>query len=117
MSFRTDSHNNPTAFTVDLALEAGLKINVDFTIGDSFQAGTTDKPLTLHTARLIGDALALTIRVIDVVGFRTRTNVQRWSYISLPKFIWDSCGPAVRKQIIGWMYRQEGGSEMADLFA
>lgn len=108
--FRTDSHNNPTAFTVDLAREAGLREGIDFTIGDPF----TDGPRTLNTARLIGDPIALTVRVIDTVGFRTKRNLQRWGYISLPNFIWGGCN---KKEVIGWMYIQEGGTALRSLFA
>ena len=59
---RTDRHNNPAAFTTDIAKQAGLKEGVDYTVGDKFPDSN------LATARLIGDPVAKTIKVIDKIN-------------------------------------------------
>jgi len=112
---RTDSHNNPTAFTTDVAAEAGLKLGIEYTVGDPFSVGSMT--LTLHTARLIGDPIELTIRVIDRIGFYTKLGVQRWSYIGIPRTLWLSQTPAIKSCIIGGMYLREGGKEMLGKFS
>lgn len=124
--FRTDSHNNPTAFTTDVAREAGLTLGVDYEQGDPFTVDNPGgaKPITLHTARILGDAVAVTIRVIDKIGFYTRNGQPRWNYIAIPKVIWDSLDgadglpgrDAVKSSVIGGMYQREGGTKMLKLF-
>lgn len=112
---RTDSHNNPTAFTTDVAREAGLAEGTDYTRGDPFKAGNA----TLYTARLVGDPIAITIRVIDKLSFFTQhTNnpVSRWGYIAFPHFVWLALTLPEKRDIIGWMYQREGGTEMRGLF-
>lgn len=109
---RTDDHNNPTAFTTDLAKEAGLVEGTDYEQGAPFQAGA----LTLYTAKLLGDPIALTIKLIDAVGFYTRSGAQRWSYTATPQIAWDELSPATQRDIIGLMYEREGGTAMQHLF-
>jgi hypothetical protein len=111
--FRTDTHNNPTAFTTDIAKEAGLKLNVDYTVGDAFQAGAHQ---VLYTARLLGDPIETTIRVIDKVGFYTVPPHMRWGYIAIPWQIWLSFNSVQKVYVIGFMYGQEGGEKMKPLF-
>lgn len=65
---RTDRHANPTAFTTDIAKQAGLKEGVDYTTGDVFG----DKG-QYNTAKLIGDPVDTTIKVIDKIGFKTQS--------------------------------------------
>lgn len=110
--FRTDSHNNPAAFTTDVAAEAGLRLNVDYTRGDSFQTGN----LTLYTARLIGDPIAMTIKVIDKLSFLTAKGNSRWGYITIPMLTWVELAEYQKKDVIGWMYQREGGTAMRVLF-
>lgn len=110
--FRTDRNNNPTAFTTSVAAEAGLILGADYAVGDPFETGGR----TYFTARLLGDPVALTIRVINAIGFRTAANVQRWSYISIPKFIWQRVNIGEQRDIIGAMYRAEAGVTMRPLF-
>lgn len=116
--FRTDSHNNPTAFTTDVAVEAKLHLGTDYTVGDPFNITQVRGVITLHTARLIGDPIAMTIRVIDALSFLTQhgTPVSRWGYITMPKLTWDGLTPTQKKDVIGWMYQREGGTEMRQLF-
>jgi len=119
-TFRTDTHNNPTAFTTDVAAEAKLKLGVDYTQGDPFTVYPPGVrgPLTLHTARLIGDPIALTIRVIDHLSFMTQhgTPISRWGYITMPAFLWLELSPVQKRDVIGWMYQREGGTTMKHLF-
>lgn len=110
--FRTDRNNNPTAFTTSVAAEAGLILGTDYAVGDPFEAGGR----TYFTAKLLGDPVALTIRVINAIGFRTAANVQRWAYISIPKFIWQRVNIGEQRDIIGAMYRAEAGVTMRPLF-
>jgi len=110
--YRTDRHRNPTAFTVDLARQAGLAEGVDFEAGDEFRSGGR----TYRTARLLGDPLALTLKVIDRLGFYTKTGRLRWSYIAIPQRLWETFGERQRKITVAWMYSMEGGTEMKELF-
>jgi len=111
MSFRTDRNNNPAAFIVDLAKQAGLVEGKDYVAGDPFPT------VNLVTAKLLGDPVQLTIRVIDAVGYYTKAGAPRWSYIALPKFVWDSLDAPTKKRVIGFHYQHEGGTEMKSLFA
>lgn len=110
--FRTDINNNPTAFTTDIAKEAGLKLGVDYAQGDPFQAGE----MTLYTAKLIGDPVALSIRVIDAIGFYTSLGSMRWSYIAIPHYIWLALDAPQKRDVIGFMYQREGGTAMRKFF-
>jgi hypothetical protein len=112
LNFRTDRNNNPTAMITLLAAEAGLNLGVDYAIGDPFESGGR----TYYTAKLLGDPIALTIRVIDAVGFRTAQDVQRWTYISLPSFDWLRHTTDQKRDVIGYMYFREGGVTMRPLF-
>jgi hypothetical protein len=109
---RADRNNNPTAMTTGVAWAGGLKLGVDYEQGDAFTAGGN----TYYTAKLLGDPLALTIRVIDTAGFYTTPPTQRWSYIALPFALWGSLTPIQKAFVIGWMYGIEGGVTMKGLF-
>ena len=113
--FRTDQNRNPTAFTTDVAREAGLIYNRDYTKGNSF-AVTPEE--TLYTAFILGDILATTIKVIDAVGFYTGAmgSETRWSYIGIPYELWLSFTLKQKEFTIGLMYMIEGGTEMTSLF-
>lgn len=111
--FRTDANNNPAAFTTDIAKQAGLKLGIDYEEGDPFPSPSTSK---LITARLLGDPVAITIRVIDVIGYYTQAGNPRWIYIALPKYLWRSMTLDQKRDIIGFHYMHEGGTEMRKLF-
>lgn len=111
MSFRTDRNNNPAAITTEVAQQGGLVLDTDYVAGDPFPA-----PSLLVTAKLLGDPIALTIRVIDVVGYYTHQGAARWSYIAMPKFVWNALTPDLKKQVVGFHYLHEGGTAMKDLF-
>lgn len=112
-TMRTDRHNNPTAFTTDIAKLAGLKEGVDYVTGDSFSNGK------YQTANLLGDAIATTIEVIDKIGFKTSSGKNRWTYTdSIPETKkWKSLSYEQKKKVIAKMYQHEGGSALKQYFA
>lgn len=112
--FRTDKHNNPTAFTTEIARQAGLVAGKDYVVGDPFDSGSGH---ILYTARLIGDAIAITIKTIDKIGFYNSMGKQRWIYICMPNFIWNSLNYDLKVKTLGFMYQHEGGTELKHLFA
>ena len=107
---RTDNNNNPAAVTTDVAA-MGLLKDVEYVAGDPFPA-----PSTLVTARLIGDPVALTIKLIDAIGYYTRAGGPRWVYIAIPKGIWSALTPDQKRDVIGFHYQHEGGTAMRGLF-
>jgi len=110
MTYRTDRHRNPTAFTTDIAKQAGLDLGTEYEKGDPFPDGR------FHTARLLGDPIALTIRVIDRIGFYTQAGRKRWDYIAMPQFVWDALNFYQRRRVIEFMYQHEGGTALRSLF-
>jgi hypothetical protein len=111
---RTDRHNNPAAFTVDIAKQAGLVLGKDYSIGDSFPNNPN-----LKTAKLIGNPIAQTIKVIDKIGFYTQSGNPRWTYV--PKLQgasnWKNLSYDQKKGVIKQMYAHEGGSQLKQYFA
>lgn len=108
---RTDDNRNPTAFTVDIAKQAGLTPGVDYVPGTRFPL-----PSTLVTAKLLGDPIEITIRVLDRIGYYTKAGGQRWTYIAIPAFVWASLSFIEKRSVIGFQYRREGGTAMLYLF-
>jgi hypothetical protein len=108
---RTDDNRNPAAFTTDIAAQAGLVLGTDYIEGTPFPA-----PSNLVTAQLLGDPVDLTIRVIDAIGYYTKSGTQRWIYIAIPRFIWTTLSPTQKRDIVGFHYQHEGGTAMRDLF-
>jgi hypothetical protein len=109
--FRTDENNNPTAFTTAIAAEAGLVQHVDYEQGTQFPDGEQ-----LWTAKLLGDPIAITIRVINTLGFVTATGALRWTYIMIQHGLWTRLTVKQKTDVIGIMYVLEGGTAMAGLF-
>lgn len=107
---RTDRNNNPAAFTTDIAAQAGLSLNVDYIFGDTFPNSK------LFTAKLLGDPVTITIRVIDSIGYYTKTGGTRWTYIAIPTFIWNLMSFEEKRDVIGFHYQNEGGITMRSLF-
>lgn len=112
MTFRTDRNNNPAAFTTDIAAEAGLVQGSEYVQGDAFLAGN----MTLYTAKLLGDPIALTIKVLDKIGYYTKHGVERWIYMAIPTSLWDMFTLPMKKQAILEHYRHEGGTELMHLW-
>lgn len=102
---RTDRHNNPTAFTTDIAKQAGLVEGVDYVLGDPFPGDSKMK-----TAKLLGDAVDKTIRVIDNIGFYTQKGTQRWSHTAMPQEQWNAMTRDQKANVIAQMYQNEGGN-------
>src|SRR5678816_1276314 len=98
MTARTDRHNNPAAITVDVAKQAGLLLGVEYEAGDAFPNNPK-----LRTARLLGDPVPLTIRVIDAIGYYTKSGQLRWTYISLPTFVWAFLSTEIKRGVIGFL--------------
>jgi hypothetical protein len=118
--FRTDANHNPTAFTTDVAAQGGLILGKDYERGEAFedlpyQPGSA-QGTTYYTALLMGDPVQLTIRVIDAIGFQTKVGLARWAYINMPRFVWCALEPTQKRDVIGYMYRMEGGTAMRNLF-
>lgn len=101
---RTDRHNNPTAFTTDIAKQAGLVEGVDYVAGDAFPGNPNMK-----TARLLGDPMTETIKVIDNIGFYTANGQQRWTHTAMTKPQWDGLSTSQKQEVVKEMYRREGG--------
>ncbi len=114
--FRTDKHNNPTAFTTDVARTAGLVVGVDFEQGDPFTVPGPSGPITLYTAKLLKDPVQTTIQVIDKAGFYTHYGNVRWVYMAMPTWLWLQQTQAIKIRLIGEMYSHEGGTAMKSLF-
>lgn len=109
---RTDRNNNPAAFTTDLAREAGLFLGKDYTQGDSFES----QGRTFFTAKLLGEPISITIRLLNAVGYYTKAGKIRWDYIAIPTVIWNDLNDVQKKAIIYFHYCREGGSDLKNLF-
>ena len=107
---RTDNNNNPAAVTTDVAA-MGLLKDTEYVAGDPFPA-----PSNLVTARLIGDPVALTIKLIDAIGYFTKAGQPRWVYIAIPTATWRALSPGDKRDVVGFHYFHEGGTAMRDLF-
>lgn len=112
LGMRTDRNNNPTAFTTDVAKNAGLKEGVDYLVGDTFP-----NDANLHTATLLGNPIDQTIKVIDKIGFYTTSGQQRWTHTAVPKKEWDAMNYDQKKEVIKKMYQNEGGMSLNGYFA
>lgn len=114
--YRTDEHRNPTAFTTDIAKEAGLVLGTDYEVGKPFSVPGPNVTKTYYTAKILGDPIAITLEVIDKIGFYTSQGYIRWVYIGIPKWIWDTLDRVTKVKVIGFMYSREGGVDMRGLF-
>lgn len=105
--FRTDRHNNPTAFTTAVARDFGLVPGVDYVEGDTFPNNPN-----LRTAKLLGDPIATTIKGIDRGGFYTASGKPRWTYTNSISGVnnWKNLTYGQKAAIIAQMYKHEGGN-------
>lgn len=110
---RTDRNNNPAAVTADIAKQAGLVSGKDYEQGDPFTVGTS----TYYTAKFLGDPIALTLRIIDAIGYYTKNGTPRWTYMAIPKSLWNTFTALQRKQAVFEHYRNEGGTLLLHLWA
>lgn len=109
---RTDENNNPAAITCDVAKQGGLVLGVDYVTGTQFPGNKS----TEFTARLLGDPVLLTIKVIDKIGYYTKTGAYRWTYIAMTSFVWRLLSDSQKRDVIGFHYLHEGGITMRGLF-
>jgi hypothetical protein len=86
-------------------------LGTDYVPGTPFPA-----PSNLVTAKLLGDPIQLTIRVISAIGYYTKGGSPRWTYIALPMFVWEALTPSQQRDVVGFHYQHEGGTAMRDLF-
>lgn len=108
---RTDRNNNPTAFTVDIAKQAWLVEGVDYVVWDKFPWSSN-----LYTAKLIWDPIETSIRVIDKIGFTTKSGQNRWVYtdkLGLNNETWAKMSPTEKATAVKKMYQQEWGNGTA----
>lgn len=113
--FLTDENNNPTAFTTAIAAEAKLVQHVDYEQGTQFPDGEQ-----FWTAKLLGDPIAITIRVINALGFYIGNGPgtpQRWEEIAMLYDLWMALSTAQKTTVIGIIYTFEGGTAMKGLFS
>ncbi len=61
--------------------------------------------------------MELTIRVINRLGYYTVLGLPRWNYIAIPAFVWTALDNPMKRRIIAYHYKREGGTELAHLFA
>jgi len=108
---RTDRHNNPTAFTTQIAKQAGLVEGVDYEMGDAFPDNDN-----FFTARILKDPIETTLKVIDKIGFFTLSGAPRWSYFAMTEDQWKKLSRKEKIKTIFDMYQQEGGTELTTLF-
>ncbi|PHS35737.1 MAG: hypothetical protein COA82_03745 [Alkaliphilus sp.] len=105
---RSIRHNNPLAFTVALAKQAGLKEGIDYTVGDSFKG---DEGRIYKTARLAGNqSMDDHIKFIDKVGLKTQGDVSRWSYIKYTNAQWKAFNREEKEAVVEDMIRMERGN-------
>jgi hypothetical protein len=106
-----DRHNSPIRLTVALAKQAGLILGQDYACGDSYEANGH----THYTARLLHDPIALSLIVIDRVGFYG-VKIPRWNYIAIPERVWGTFSDYQRILTLKSMYWAEGGTALNQLF-
>jgi len=108
---RMDRNNNPTAFSLDVARQSSLVEGVDYIdTGDVWP----DNP-NQFTPKLLGDPVAITIKLIDELGFKQTDapHGNRWGYTDKIQGAnntdWPNLSVEQKTAIIGQMYIQEGG--------
>lgn len=113
---RADRNNNPTAFTTDVAEEAGLVLGRDYAVGDVFQEERhilSPFKIDCFTARLLPvNPVLMTIQVIDTVTFYTKIGTSRWAYINMSPELWKILSFYEKRFVIAIMYLFEGGTEL-----
>ncbi len=104
-AMRTDRSKNPTAFTTNIAQQAGLREGVDYVAGDTFPNNKN-----IRTAKLLGDPVEITRRVIDRIGFYTGSGAQRWTHTAMPMSQWKNMTIKQKNDTIFAMYNKEGNA-------
>ena len=108
---RTERNNNPTAMTTDYAKMLWWELGVDYEIWDSFISASGK---TLYTAKLIGDPIETTIRLLDRALANWNQNIfSGWTYAKklwLNNSVWANATPEEKRDIIYKMLKQEWGN-------
>ena len=110
-TMRTERNNNPTAMTTDVAKSLWWVEGVDYVQWDSFQ--TADWK-TLYTAKLLGDPIETTIKLLDTAAstwrwaFYTKGWAQRWSHTAMSDAEWLKLTPEEKQNVVLKMLQREG---------
>jgi len=107
----TDQNNNPINLNIDLAIKGGLIRGEDYNIGPVF-----DTDIYSVAMIVLGDPVPRIIKVIDEIGFYNEERYPRWTYISIPNFIWLSLTDEQKRDVIGFIYKHLGGNMMIGYF-
>ena len=108
---RCNRHNTPTAMITAVARDLGGVEGVDYTKGDPF---TDEQGNVLYTARLLGDGMETTIKLLDSAAsnpnkraFYTQGGQSRWGYTAMSDEEWLAMSHAEKVGYIDNMYAHE----------
>ena len=110
-TMRTERNNNPTAMTTDVAKSLWWIEWVDYVQWDSFK---TWDGRTLYTAKLIGDPIETTIRLLDNAAnswkwaFYTKWWAKRWTHTAMSDKDWLALTPEQKQNVVLQMLQREG---------
>ena len=109
-TMRTERNNNPTAMTTDVAKSLwGIEWE-DYVQWDSW---TNDKWQTFYTAKLLGDPIETTIKLLDRAAstwrwaFYTSWGKQRWSHTAMSDADWLKLTPEEKQWVVLKMLQRE----------
>jgi hypothetical protein len=109
-TMRTERNNNPTAMTVDVAKSLWWVEWVDYVQWDSFQ---TSDWRTLYTAKLLGDPIETTIKLLDNAAstwrwaFYTKWWAQRRNHTAMSDAEWLKLSPEEKQNVVLKMLQRE----------
>lgn len=109
-TMRTERNNNPTAMTTDVAKSLWWVEWVDYVKWDSFQ---TADWRTLYTAKLIGDPIETTIKLLDNAAntwrwaFYTKWWAKRWTHTAMSDAERLKLSPEEKKNVVLKMLQRE----------
>ena len=109
----TDQNNNPINLNLDLAIKGGLLNGEDYNLSTVFDTDPNDPTVAML---VLGDPVPRIIKVIDKIGFYDEEGYPRWTYISMPNFIWLSLTDEQKRDVIGFIYKHLGGNMMIGYF-
>jgi hypothetical protein len=107
----TDQNNNPINLNLDLAIKGGLLNGEDYNLSTVFDTDAYSIAMIV-----LGDPVPRIIKVIDKIGFYDEEGYPRWTYISMPNFIWLSLTDEQKRDVIGFIYKHLGGNMMIGYF-
>lgn len=110
---RTERNNNPTAMITDVAKSLWGVEGVDYVQWDSW---TNSEWKTYYTAKLLGDPIETTIKLLDRAAstgrwaFYTKWGKQRWTHTAMSDAAWLALSPEEKKNTVLKMLQREWGS-------